>query len=149
MMGAASLKIGELASKSGVSIDTARYYEKSRLINSIARTSGGYRLFAAETVERIKFIRNAQELGFSLAEIGVLLRAENAEECEYVHDLLKMKCDELDRQIKKMKSFRKTLAIYIAACEKELEAKKSAAHCPVIPTLEHKPMEKNANEKNR
>lgn len=149
MMSAASLKIGELAIESGVSIDTVRYYEKRRLISSTARTSGGYRLFASETVERIKFIRNAQELGFSLAEIGVLLRAENAEECEYVHELLKIKFDELDRQIKKMKSFRKTLGMYIAACEEELAAKKSAAHCPVVPTLEHKSMEKNANEKIR
>lgn len=149
MMSGASLKIGELASKSGVSVDTARYYEKRRLIGSITRTSGGYRLFAPETVERIKFIRNAQELGFSLAEIGVLLRAENAEECEYVHELLKTKCDELDRQIGKMKSFRATLAKYAAACEKELEAKKAAAHCPVVPTLEQKAMEKEPYEKIR
>jgi len=61
-------RIGEVASRTGVSIDALRYYEKRRLLGRAKRSSGGFRLFANDAVERVLFIRQAQELGFSLAE---------------------------------------------------------------------------------
>jgi MerR family mercuric resistance operon transcriptional regulator len=67
------LRIGEVASRTGVSIDTLRYYEKRRLLGRARRSSGGFRLVALAAVERVLFIKQAHELGFLLAEIGELL----------------------------------------------------------------------------
>ena len=63
------LRIGEVARRAGVSIDTLRYYEKVRLLPRTSRSSGGFRLFAPEHIEKVRFIKQAQELGFSLDEI--------------------------------------------------------------------------------
>jgi len=67
------LQIGEVAKRAGVSIDTLRYYEKVKLLPRPARSSGGFRLFAPEHIERVRFIKQAQELGFSLEETKGLL----------------------------------------------------------------------------
>src|SRR6476646_5576183 len=104
------LQIGEVAKRAGVSIDTLRYYEKLKLLHRPARTSGGFRLFAPENVERVRFIRQAQELGFSLHEIKGLLTTGGAEECRKVRDLLRRKLTELDDRLKAMKGFRRVLA---------------------------------------
>jgi MerR family mercuric resistance operon transcriptional regulator len=130
------LQIGELALASGVSIDTVRYYEKRKLIHSISRTSGGYRLFDSHTVERIKFIKQAQEFGFSLDEIKSLLTSGGAEECQKMRDLLEQKLSEVDEQIRKMKVFRKTLSNHLAACETELSEKGINAACPAFIEIE-------------
>ena len=60
------LRIGEIAKRAGVSIDTLRYYERLKLLPRPRRSSGGFRLFASEHIERVKFIKQAQDLGFSL-----------------------------------------------------------------------------------
>lgn len=77
-----ALQIGELAKLSSVSVDTVRYYEKRKLIHSVSRTYGGFRLFNSNTVEQIKFIKQAQEFGFSLDEIKGLMVSGSAEECQ-------------------------------------------------------------------
>ncbi|MGH9873522.1 MAG: heavy metal-responsive transcriptional regulator [Pyrinomonadaceae bacterium] len=130
------LQIGEVAKRSGVSIDTLRYYEKLKLLPPTRRSSGGFRLFAPEHVERVQFIKQAQELGFSLDEIKGLLATGGAEECRKVRDLLKTKLNELDEQLKKMKRFRSTMARHLLACEKELKTQGEAAECPVIVEIE-------------
>jgi MerR family transcriptional regulator, mercuric resistance operon regulatory protein len=114
------LRIGELAANCGVSIDTIRYYERRRLLLHAGRTAGGFRLFTPEAVERLRFIKQAQEIGFSLDEIGGLLSSGGAAECQRVRDPLRAKLDELDEQIKAMRKFRGTLADHFAACEREL-----------------------------
>lgn len=72
------LRIGEVAKRAGVSIDTLRYYEKVRLLPRPSRSSGGFRLFAPEHVERVRFIKQAQQLGFSLDDIRGLLASGGA-----------------------------------------------------------------------
>ena len=126
------LRIGEVASRTGVSIDTLRYYEKRRLLGRAKRSSGGFRLFAHEAVERVLFIKQAQQLGFSLAEIGELLAIGGAEECRKVRDLLQRKLTELDDRLKAMKSFRRVLTKHLAACEGELKQHGELACCPVV-----------------
>ena len=80
MIGAA--KIGQVAQKTGLSIDTIRFYEKQGLIGESARTEGGFRLFGSGEIETLKFVRKAQELGFSLSEIRelLILRADKTSE---------------------------------------------------------------------
>ena len=63
------LHIGEVAHQTGVSVDAIRFYEKERLLQRPSRTSGGFRIFSAEDIDRVRFIRQVQELGFSLGEV--------------------------------------------------------------------------------
>lgn len=82
------MKIGEASAASGCHIETIRYYERSGLLPSPARTAAGYRAYSAEQVQRIRFITRGRELGFSLQEIRSLLTlAEDA----------RLSCDEVDR----------------------------------------------------
>src|SRR5215213_9083058 len=131
-MSQSELRIGELASRSGVSVDTVRYYERRRLLPGAARTTGGFRLFKPEAVERIRFIKHAQEIGLSLDEIKGLLTAGGGDaECRRVSDLLRVKLAELDERIRAMRKFRRTLAEHLEECEHELSEKGRAAQCPV------------------
>jgi DNA-binding transcriptional MerR regulator len=128
-----SLLIGEVASRSGVTIDTVRYYERRKLLPRASRSQGGFRIFLPETVERVLFIKHAQEMGLSLEEITQLLATRGgAAECQKVRDLLRDKLAELDERMKKMRSFRRTLSKHLAKCEHELTEKGQAAHCPVV-----------------
>jgi MerR family mercuric resistance operon transcriptional regulator len=126
------LRIGELAAECGVSIDTIRYYERRRLLPHAGRSAGGFRLYTPEAVERLRFIKQAQETGFSLDEIGGLLSSSGAAECQKVRDLLRVKLNEVDERIEAMKKFRGTLADHLAACERELRLRGKGARCPVI-----------------
>jgi DNA-binding transcriptional MerR regulator len=70
------LKIGEVARRGGVNLETIRYYERERLLLKPPRLSSGYRMFPADAVHRVRFIKRAQELGFSLSEIRELLSCQ-------------------------------------------------------------------------
>lgn len=132
LMSNSALQIGDIAKLSSVSIDTVRYYEKRKLIHCVSRTHGGYRLFNSQTVEQIKFIKQAQDFGFSLDEIKDLLTTGGAEECQRVKDLLQQKLSAIDEQISKMKVFSKTLSKHLTACETELSQKGKNAVCPAF-----------------
>ena len=133
-MAQSELHIGEVAAQTGVSIDAVRYYERRRLLPPAARTQGGFRVFGQEAVARIRFIKQAQGLGFSLDEIERLLTGggKGAAECRGVRDLLRAKLAELDGQLRAMRDFRRTLAHHLAACEGELGEHGEAAECPVL-----------------
>ena len=68
-----SMHIGRLAARANVSVDTVRYYERARLLPPASRTASGYRTYPAAVVDRLRFIRRAKDLGFSLDEIRDLL----------------------------------------------------------------------------
>lgn len=126
------LQIGEVAIRTGVSIDALRYYERLKLLPRARRSSGGFRLFTPEHIERVQFIKQAQELGFSLEEIKSLLATGGADECQKVRDLLRRKLSELDDRLKAMKGFRRVLARQLSACDEELEHHGESACCPVV-----------------
>lgn len=130
-------RIGEVATRAGVSVDTVRYYERLRLLPRAHRTSGNFRIFGLESIERVQFIKQAQELGFTLEEIKGLLATGGAEECRGVRDLLSKKIQELDDRIKAIKDFRQTLTRHLAACERELAAHGDEACCPVVAVEQH------------
>ncbi len=131
-MSESALQIGEVSKRADVSVDTVRYYEKRKLIHSVSRTYGGFRLFKPHTVEQIKFIKQAQEFGFSLDEIKGLLGSGSSEECRTVRDLLQQKMSEVEQQIKKMKAFRKTLLSHLKTCDAELSEHGQKANCPTF-----------------
>jgi DNA-binding transcriptional MerR regulator len=128
----AALRIGEVAARSGVSIDAVRFYERKKLLPPAPRSDGGFRLFPLETVERVRFIKQAQELGFSLGEVAELMTTGGAAVCRQVRDLLRAKLTELDERMRLMQEFRRTLAGHLKACEKELSERGKVAVCPVV-----------------
>jgi DNA-binding transcriptional MerR regulator len=133
-----NLQIGEIAALAGVSVDTVRYYERRRLLARASRSRGGFRLFTTDTVERIVFIKQAQDIGLSLDEIkDLLIGGGGAAQCQRVSDLLKGKLSELDERMRAMREFRRTLTRHLTACQTELKKHGAAASCPVIVEIAH------------
>src|SRR5713101_5892360 len=131
-MDRAEFRIGEVATRAGVSVDTLRYYEKLKLLPRAQRSAGGFRLFGPESIERVQFIKHAQELGLTLNEIKGLLATGGAQECRRVRDLLNKKIEELDARMDSMKKFRRVLARHLNECERELSERGQDACCPVV-----------------
>lgn len=144
------LQIGEVAAQSDVSIDTVRYYERLKLLPRAQRSGGGFRLFTPEAVERVRFIKEAQDIGLSLEEIGKLLVTRGTlGECREVRDLLRYKLIELDDRIKMMRGFRRTLSRHLASCECELTEHGEGASCPVMEEISHVPKVFNGKERKK
>ncbi len=125
-----TLTIGQLARAAGVNIETVRYYQRVALIQEPAKPRQGYRHYPADTIDRLKFIKRAQRLGFSLKEIAELLELGNGH-CTDVRARAEKKRAHIDRQINDLKELRKTLDNLIQACQ----ADKSRAHCPIVEAL--------------
>ena len=127
------LKTGELAVKAGVSKETIRFYEKKGLMTVPARTDGGYRQYSQKDVERLIFIRNAKELGFSLSEIKELLAIAdgNIYKCRDVRRIAERKLDHISHQLKHLKRLKTTLVNLVAECQRV----ETIQHCPIIETL--------------
>jgi DNA-binding transcriptional MerR regulator len=130
----AHFRIGEVATRVGVTIDTLRYYERVGLLPPASRTSGGFRLFDDTSIERVLFIKEAKNLGFTLIEIKELLTTGGVEECKRVRDLLKRKISELDVRLEAMNEFRLALSRQLSECERELRLHGREACCPVVTT---------------
>lgn len=111
-MHAEPLTIGALAEQAGVTTDTLRYYERLRLLPPSPRSNGGYRLYDASVAERVSFIRKAQALGLSLAEVREVLRIADAgtPPCAHVRAALTRRLVEVEAKITELESLRRTLA---------------------------------------
>lgn len=131
------LLIGEVAQRAAVSVDTIRYYEKVKLLPPSPRSEGGFRLFAIETIERVRFIKQAQEMSFSLDEIRTLLTGGGVAACGQMRDLLRAKIEEISERMKGLRAFKRTLSRHLQECEDELATKGAAAKCPVIVEIGH------------
>lgn len=115
-----SLTTGQVAEEAGVKNDTVRYYEKRGLIAEPPRTDGGYRQFPPETVQRIRFIKRAQELGFILSEIENLLDlADGQGTASDILDRTEQKIDEIEEKIEHLKTLRNSLTELAEACPGE------------------------------
>ena len=125
---------GELAKECGVNIESLRYYEKRRLIDPPMRSEIGYRLYSKEDAARIRFIRNAQKLGFTLNEILELLklRVNKNESCESVLKKTKKKLNEVEQKIRGLKSMKKVLKQMIHRCEEST----LTSDCPILGSFE-------------
>ena len=131
-----ALAIGELAARAGMTRDALRYYERLGLIAPLRRTSGGFRVYAPDVIERLRFIKEAQLHGMTLAEIRDLLRldAGRGNQCRQVQQLLQRKLTDLDSRVTQLQEFRRTLKGYLAQCERTL-AHAPDADCPVVVRL--------------
>ncbi len=131
-----AVRIGQVAQETGLSIDTIRFYEKQGLLKQSARTEGGFRLFGSSEIEALRFVRKAQELGFSLSEIRelLILRADQIPACSHVEELLEQKLIGVKQKIAELQRMEHTLKAALRKCKRGL---KTAApghedHCPVL-----------------
>lgn len=128
------LTIGQLAHQADVGVETVRFYERRGLIEDPPRGRSGYRQYPPNTIDRLRFIRRAKELGFSLTEIGelLLLRSHPAENRESVRAKTQAKIDDIDRRLADLTRMRKALSDLAGACERGGETE----DCPILVALD-------------
>jgi MerR family mercuric resistance operon transcriptional regulator len=131
----ATLTIGALASDAGVNVETIRFYERKGLLNQPARHSSGYRQYPSEDSNRIRFIKRAQDLGFTLKEIAELLElnTDPGATCGDMRGQTERKLDEVEAKIKDLMRMKKSLKRLVDACG---ENKKAAQSCRILDCFE-------------
>lgn len=125
-----ALTIGKAAKLAGVNIQTLHYYERRGLLRPDGRFESGYRIYSVESVRRLKFIKNAQGLGFSLAEIARLLRlrAGRKVDCGKVKRRAQAQLKSVRGKIRGLRAIEKTLRRLIRTCA----AKGTTDSCPIL-----------------
>jgi DNA-binding transcriptional MerR regulator len=126
-----SIGIGTLAKRAGVGIDTVRYYERSGLIAPRARLASGYRRYGALEVARLRFIRRAQALGFTLKEVRELLALSAQRDVARVKRTAQAKLTDVNERISALERVRDGLSTLIEACP----GHGRAADCPILKAL--------------
>jgi len=128
------LRIGTVAERSGLSVDTVRFYERRGLIARAPRTPAGYRSYPGETVRRLRFVRRAKALGFTLAEIAELLalRLDGGDDCARVRERTAAKLDDVEARIADLERMRGALHEVLAACH----GRQATGTCPILDTLD-------------
>lgn len=113
------LKIGEVASRSGIGIEALRFYERSGLLGRPGRTQSGYRVYDEAVLLRLDFIKRAQVLGFSLDEIKRIIADKQAgrSPCLEVREIVRHRLEELDERMKEMRRYRRELGAALAQWE--------------------------------
>ncbi len=128
------LSIGQLAKTTNVNIETIRYYERRGLIPHPPRRESGYRQFSQDTVERLRFIKHAQEVGFTLKEISELLslRVDPDTTCAEIKNRTVRKISEVEQKIQALTRIKKALVKLKATCS----GHGPTSECPILDALE-------------
>src|SRR5258707_838951 len=129
-----SLTIGHLAREAGVNLETVRYYERRGLLPRPPRSASGYRLFSSDAARRLRFIRRAQELGFSLAEIQELLSLRMSPKAKGsdVQKRAEAKIVDIKAKIKSLEAMEKTLRNLTKLCA----GCGPISECPILESLD-------------
>jgi len=133
-MGHATMTIGELARRAGVNVQTVRYYERRGLLPEPDRTPSGYRDYTDVTLDRLRFIRRAQELGFTLSEIGELLvlRLDPHTTAAAVKARAESKIADVDRRIHDLQRIKHALTHLAGRCH---GGRGPVGDCPLLDAL--------------
>ena len=125
-----AMKIGEVAKRSGIGIETIRYYEREGLLLEPERRPSGYRQYDESTVERLEYIRRAKELGFTLAEIRELLELSFAAHagCDHIRQRAEAKVADIEGKIRSLQQMKRSLGKIVERCR----AKNSTEDCPLV-----------------
>ena len=128
------MQIGELAKAAQVPPKTIRYYEDIGLLPKAPRTEGGYRCYGSEAAELLRFIRKAQSLGLTLAEIKELAEIRSAGNlpCMHLRSLLETKVAEMEARIRELTKLRGEMRKTLDAWDEQLKDGQSAVVCPHI-----------------
>ena len=131
-----AFQIGELAKRSHLTVDAIRFYERRKLLPAPIRTTGRFRLYTENDLDRLRFVRQMQTLGFSLAEITRLaqLRTDKDHACESVREFLKAKLGEVAVKIQELQQVQSELRTDLRKCNHALKHQrgKKACACPVL-----------------
>ena len=123
------LTIGKLAAAAGVGVDTVRFYERAGLLKKPVRTPSGYRMYAASDSARLRFVRRAKALGFSLEEVGELLRLNDGRGTRLsVRTLTERRLAQIEQRLAELQRMRKTLRHLLHDCHGD----GPLAGCPII-----------------
>ncbi|MBL8239984.1 MAG: heavy metal-responsive transcriptional regulator [Bryobacterales bacterium] len=127
------LTTAQLAQEGGVNVETIRYYERNGLLPKAPRTASGYRRFSVEYVTRLRFIRHAQELGFTLKDIKELLaiRVKPGSSCSDVRRKAESKIADIDERIRQLQAIREGLHQITATCS----GQGPATNCSILEAL--------------
>lgn len=126
-----SIGIGQLAKRAGVGIDTVRYYERSGLLAPRGRLASGYRRYSETELARLRFIRRAQVLGFTLKEIRELLALSSKRDVSLIKRHAQTKLADIQQRLTALERMRDGLMTLIAACP----GRGIAADCPILKAL--------------
>ena len=124
----AHLTIGELAEAAGVPVSTIRYYERAGLLKASVRSPANYRLYAADGLERLRFIRAAQATGFTLDDVTKLLRPAP---CGSVQQLIEKRLNEVGSRMRELRHVQKVLRAALVECRSHEET----GRCKVVDDL--------------
>ena len=128
------LSIGQLAQRAGVGVETVRFYEREGLLEEPSRKPSGYRQYDEAVIDRLRFIRHAKELGFTLNEIKELLslRASPRASCGDIRLKAEEKVHDIDEKIKALRSMKKALAKLVSECS----GTGSVTDCPILSAMD-------------
>jgi MerR family transcriptional regulator, mercuric resistance operon regulatory protein len=127
----AMLTIGQVAKAAGVNVETVRYYQRRGLLREPDKPLNSQRRYAEDDVNRLRFIKRAQVLGFMLEEIVMLLNLEGADCCHETHDLAVHKLALIDAKIADLTNMRTALVGLVKQCE----SGNQQGNCPIIQSL--------------
>jgi Hg(II)-responsive transcriptional regulator len=128
------LTIGQLVEQAHVNRETVRYYERRRLLQRPSRSLGGYRVFSDDALRRLRFIRHAKMLGFSLEEIKELLalQVRSVDTCDRVRARTLTKVADIEGKIEALQRMRRALSELVSACSR----RRKTDDCPILDSLE-------------
>lgn len=126
------LTTSELARQGGINLESVRFYEKQGLLPKPPRTGLGYRVFQPESVRRVRFIKRAQELGFSLREIKELLALRSDSSCADVRERADAKMNDIEQKIRDLQRMKKSLSRLLGKCP----GRGPSSACPIMDCLE-------------
>jgi MerR family Zn(II)-responsive transcriptional regulator of zntA len=129
-------KIGELASKTGLTAHTIRFYEKNGLINASQRSEAGYRYYAETDVRQAEFVKTARKIGFSIDDVATLLSIrvdKRSHTCQDVTDVTQRELNDVNEKISELLSMQQTLQILLNSC---CGGPESATHCSIMEALD-------------
>lgn len=130
------MQIGEVAKEAGIKAQTIRFYERRGLLKTPARTTSGYRAYPASVVQIVRFIKQSQELGYTLAEIKQLLvLRDHSGNAAQVRALATAKIDSINKRIESLVQMRDELENIVANCQCGDDAQPD---CPAIVKLDHR-----------
>ena len=125
------LTIGKLADAAGVNIETIRYYQRRGLLDEPPKPLGGHRRYASEQAKRVRFIKRALALGFTLDEVGALLTLDAAYACGETRALAVRKLGLIERKMADLAAMRQALGGLVQQCDVD----NGGANCPIIDVL--------------
>jgi len=129
-----NLTIGAFANAAGVNVETIRFYQRRGLIGTPARSFGRIRRYAASDIDRVRFVKSAQTLGFSLDEIGGLLRLDDGTHCDEARAAAEEKLSGVRAKLADLKRIEKVLGDLVEECC----AATGSVRCPLISALQER-----------